>query len=255
MATRGRTRRIAALAVTSACVAGGAAASRSVAHAEGMAPPAATKPSSTGRPQPRVSPEPEVSAQGVRPEIVPLPARTQVRVGLVVGPALASDGEGRLAGHVELHLGLRADLLWWRAGPRDFGLGPFVEVATFAFDQGQFGAGLSALLPVHEAFPLVVSGGGHARIARDDLGPQPGFDTTLFWGARSFNHHGAYNLAGGLRVGYHHSFGVASSVLGTTVDEKIFSVAADLDGALLVLPFIYLVEALGGPSDDAAVIE
>lgn len=174
----------------------------------------------------------------------------QINASLLVGPVVSSGPDGAFGDHAELQLGLRGDLLFLRSRPDDFGLGPYLEASTFAFDQGQLGGGASFLLPVHDAFPFVISGGGHLRIAREDLGPRPGFDASVFWGARSFNYHGAYNMAGGLRVGYHHSFGV-SPAAGPTTDEKLLSITAQIDVVALGLPIVMLVDALRGPSDDA----
>lgn len=174
----------------------------------------------------------------------------QANASLLLGPAVSSGQDGAFGDHVEFQLGLRGDLLFLRSRPDDLGLGPYVEVSTFAFNQGQLGGGASFLIPVHDAFPLVLSGGGHLRLAREDIGPRPGFDASLFWGARSFNYHGVYNMAGGLRVGYHHSFGITPAD-GPTVDEKLLSISAQVDVVALGLPIVLLIDALRGPSEDA----
>jgi len=174
----------------------------------------------------------------------------QANASLLVGPVVSSGQDGGFGDHAELLLGLRGDLLFLRASPHDFGLGPYLEASTFAFDQGQLGSGASFLMPIHDVFPLVLSGGGHLRVAREDLGPRAGFDASLFWGARSFNYHGVYNMAGGLRVGYHHTFGVVPE-RGPAVDEKLLSITAQIDVVALGLPIVLLIDALRGPSSDA----
>lgn len=174
----------------------------------------------------------------------------QANASLLVGPVISSGQDGGFADHAELELGLRGDILFLRTGPEDFGLGPYLEASTFAFNQGQLGGGATFLIPVHDTFPLVFSGGGHLRLAREDLGPRPGFDASLFWGARSFNYHGAYNMAGGLRIAYHHTFGISPDV-GPTVDEKLLSISAQIDVVALGLPIVMLVDVLRGPSEDA----
>ena len=56
----------------------------------------------------------------------------QANASLSVGPVISSGQDGGFADHAELELGLRGDILFLRAGPEDFGLGPYLEASTFA---------------------------------------------------------------------------------------------------------------------------
>jgi hypothetical protein len=127
--------------------------------------------------------------------------------------------------------GLTADLLLLRERNRDFGIGPFVEISTSGFWDARFGGGVSALLPVSESFPLVVSLGvyDHA-LERAALGG------TVFWGARSYNFTGTYNYALGV-------YASAQRDLGGDRDS-VLSVGLEVDGFFLVAPFLLAVQAL-----------
>ena len=134
-----------------------------------------------------------------------------------------------------------------RDDPWDFGVGPYLELGTFAFDELQFGGGASVHLPIHETFPFVASVGPYARYGDDDFGLEPGIATALFWGSRSYNFHDNYIMAVGLSVGYRASFGESK--------ESALLVTAHVDIALLGLPFVALVGAIAGPTEEAARIE
>ena len=172
-------------------------------------------------------------------------ADPQGNVSLTIGAA--GVGEDRAPDHAEFHLGARGDIMFGRDDAWDFGLGPYVDIGTFAFDEFRFGGGASFHLPVHESFPLVLSAGPFARIGDDDFGLEPGLGAALFWGSRSYNFHGGYIMAAGLSVGYQH-------VLGDSNESAIF-VAAQIDLVVLGLPIIALVNLMRGPSPDAAPLE
>lgn len=176
----------------------------------------------------------------------PAGAEPQGNAGLLLGGG-GRGPKGRFWDVPVFHLGARGDVLFGRDGPHDFGLGPYAEVSTFAFDQVQFGGGASFLLPVDDIFPIVASLGGHGRWADDDLGWAPGIGGSLFFGTRSYNFHENYVMAAGLVVGLRHSFG--------TPDETVFHVGVQADFAAIAIPFIFLGEAIAGPSDEAAPID
>ena len=140
------------------------------------------------------------------------------------------------------HLGLHGDLMFLREDTRDFGLGPYLELQTLAFDELQFGGGASVLLPVIEWAPVVVSAGAYGRKGDDSFGLEPGVTGQVFWGSRSYNFHSNYVMAAGLvgqlRVG-----------LGDSRETSIV-IAAHLDFAALSLPFVFLFEAARGGSQD-----
>lgn len=95
-----------------------------------------------------------------------------------------------------MNLGLRFESLWFREGPKDFGLGPYVEARTASFGHADYGAGLLALLPVDQTFPIWFGGGVFAR--RENSAFSSGYNGFLAWGGRSFNHHSTYAMAFGL---------------------------------------------------------
>lgn len=172
----------------------------------------------------------------------PAHAEPQATAGLTVGVGAVGE-RGAFWDHGEFHLGLRSDVMFFREDPYDFGLGPYVELGTFAFDEFQFGGGATLHIPIHEHFPLVASVGGFGRVGDDDFGLDPGFAGALFWGSRSYNFHANYVLAAGLLVGYRQTFGQSQ--------ESTLLVAAQVDLAVLALPVIMLIDLARGPSEEA----
>lgn len=172
-------------------------------------------------------------------------AEPQATAGLTVGAA-GVGVERAVWSATVFHLGLRGDVLFGREGSHDFGVGPYAEVLTHAFDQVQVGAGLSGLLPVMESLPVVLSVGAYGRKGDDEYGFEPGVAAALFWGSRSYNFHSNYGMAIGLlaegRVGLGSS-GESSIVLG-----------AQLDLVLLAMPAIFLFQAAKGGSPEAAPV-
>jgi hypothetical protein len=173
-------------------------------------------------------------------------AEPQANAAITLGGAAVGE-RGEFWDDGEFHMGLRGDVLFGRDAVHDFGAGPFVEIATFAFDELQFGGGASLLLPVHESFPFILSAGAFGRIGDDDFGLEPGVSGSLFWGTRSYNFHANYVLAAGILVGYRQSLGESN--------ETALMIAAQVDLAVIGLPFIMLADAIRGPSPDAAAIE
>lgn len=173
-------------------------------------------------------------------------AEPQVNTGLTVGGA-AVGVDGGFFEQPEFVLGLKGDVMFGRDDPWDFGVGPYLELGTFAFDELQLGAGASVHLPIHETFPFVASVGPYARYGDDPFGLEPGIAAALFWGSRSYNFHDNYIMAVGLSVGYRASFGESKA--------SALLVNAHVDLALLGLPFVALVGAIAGPSEEAATID
>jgi hypothetical protein len=136
--------------------------------------------------------------------------------------------------------GLRGDVLFGRSRSLDFGAGPFADVTTMGFDDVRFGAGASALLPVHPFLPLVLSGGGYAR--KSELGWEPGIEGYVFFGSRSFNFHSSYGIAAGVIGGF--QFGLGDS------RESAIVIALQLDGQILLLPFAAAYQLVRGPAYD-----
>jgi hypothetical protein len=158
------------------------------------------------------------------------PARPQVSTGILTG--LCGLGEpGSFWSDSAWCNGLRADVLFGRARNSDFALGPYLQITTAGFWDARYGAGLSWLIPVSGDFPLILSvgTGGHKLDA-------PALEGFLFFGPRAYNFHALYSLSAGLLLGYQRDLGG---------DERSqLLVAAQIDGLLLVLPFLLAYRAL-----------
>lgn len=145
-----------------------------------------------------------------------------------------------------LHLGVRGDVIFGRANVTHLGFGPYGEVLTHAFDEIQLGTGGTLLLPIVDGFPLVVSAGAYGRYA-PGTGIEPGIATSLFWGPRSYNHHGVYNMAGGLLAQFRYGLGASG--------ETAVIISAQLDVVALSLPIQFLANAIRGGSPDTRPVK
>ncbi len=130
------------------------------------------------------------------------------------------------------HLGGRFDALFLREGPRDMALGPYVDVATAAFDTFESGGGVEWLIPI-DATAFILSAGAFARTSR--FGWEPGAAGTIFWGSRSFNYHSAYAVGAGLFT--QGRYGLGDGHQG----DVIFGAQIDLE--YFALPVVFLVNA------------
>jgi hypothetical protein len=126
---------------------------------------------------------------------------------------------------------LHADVLFLRQGGRDVGLGPSLRLGTARFDDLRLNAGLSVLLPVLASFPVVLEAGPHLRNL-----DQPGLFASAFFGLRSFNHYGHYEMATGLSVTAERSF--------TSGTPSALWITARIDGSWLALPFVFAYNAM-----------
>jgi hypothetical protein len=173
-----------------------------------------------------------LAVAGVLLLAAPAEAAPQTSVGLTIGPAIT---DLRTAPGLELHLGLRGDLLFFRSRETEMALGPYVDLATAAFDTVETGGGLEWLVPITREMPVILSVGALERHA-PGLGWNPGLESTVFLGSRSYNFDSAYSLcAGGFLQG---RYGVGDSkqadiILGAQIDLEVFA-----------LPFIALYTAL-----------
>ncbi len=127
-----------------------------------------------------------------------------------------------------VNMGLRFESLWFREGPRDFGIGPYVEARTASFGHADYGAGLVALLPTDQTFPLWFGGGAFAR--REDAAFFAGYNGFVAIGGRSFNHHGSYGMAYGLMFDARYHRGPVAGV------DLILTASIDLQA--LAYPFL-----------------
>jgi hypothetical protein len=168
-------------------------------------------------------------------------ADPQATVGLTIGDA-GVGYDRHFWTKNKFHLGLRSDVMFGRSKATDFGVGPYVEVLTHAFNEIQFGGGVSGLLPVLPAFPIVLSFGGYGRKARDMFPLEPGITGQLFFGSRSYNFHANYVMAVGL-------LGQMRYGLGRSKETSIV-ISAQIDLLVLALPVIFLINAARGGSHD-----
>ena len=163
----------------------------------------------------------------------PALAAPQVSAGLTTGAAL-TDLRAENGPRLAYHLGGRLDLLLLRDRADRMAVGPYVDVATAAFDTFETGGGLEWLVPAGDT-AFILSGGGFARTSR--FGWEPGVAGTVFWGSRSFNYHSTYSLGLGLflqgRYGLSNVGRQADAILGVQIDLQY-----------LALPFLFAYEAI-----------
>lgn len=159
----------------------------------------------------------------------PASAKPQWNAGLESGVC----GRGSSPGFQNLGWcnAVHGEVLFLRQSSRQVGLGPSLRLGSARFDDLRLDAGLSVLLPVWESFPLVLEAGPHLRNL-----DQPGFFTSVFFGLRSFNHYGHYEMAAGLSVTAERSF--------TTGTPSALWISARIDGSWIALPFVFAYNAL-----------
>ena len=177
-------------------------------------------------------------------------ADPQATVGLTLGAAGAGLNRS-IWQSTAFHLGIHGDVLFGRERNADFGIGPYAELLTNGFDEIQFGGGVSGLLPVLDTFPLVLSVGAYGRAATGGVGLQPalagfslepGLAAELFFGSRSYNFHAPYVMTAGL-------IGQMRYGLGPSRETSII-LGAQVDFAILSLPFVFLINAVRGGSPE-----
>ena len=159
-------------------------------------------------------------------------ARPQLTSGVTNGAALTDFRAGN-GPRLAYHLGGRLELLLLRDGPTDMAIGPYIDIATAAFDTFEGGGGVAWLVPTGPT-GFVLSAGGFARTSR--FGWEPGASGTIFWGSRSYNYHSTYAIGVGLFVQGRYGLGEGKQADG------ILGVQLDLE--YVALPFVFAYEAL-----------
>lgn len=162
----------------------------------------------------------------------PARADPQASLGLTVGGALRNVA-GADPEHGALHMGARADVLFFRSRGSDMGLGPYAEAATLGFDVLDVGGGVAWLVPLRDQLPFVFSGGAFARDVHGAW--LSGLDGTVFFGSRSYNFHSWYGLSAGV-------FAQAKWIPGVPAADLVLG--ARVDAELLALPWILLYQAV-----------
>jgi hypothetical protein len=160
-------------------------------------------------------------------------AAPQVSTSLVVGGGAAdlrANEPSKPRG--VFHLGAWADAIFLRQRSSDMGLGAYVHFDTTAFDTLSFGGGATWLVPLGSPV-LSLSAGALGRSSSRGL--EPALSTTLFFGSKSYNFHSLYGLTAGLFAQMRYGIGKSDQA------ELLFG--AQIDLAILALPFIYVVES------------
>lgn len=134
---------------------------------------------------------------------------------------------------------LRGEVLFGRAGPSSVGVGPALELGTAGFSDARFGGGATVLVPLDSALALGVTPGAYVRAAVG--GTEAGVSGRLFFGIHPSNIVGSYAMAGGLVLGVDRDVGASRS--------SALIASAQIDGLVLALPVILMVEWLRGPRD------
>ena len=162
-------------------------------------------------------------------------ARAQLSSGLEVGVAGLGDG-ARAWASTKLDLGVRLEAVYGREGPRDWGVGPLVQVRTPWFHGADYGAGLVVLAPVDPTFPLWFGAGGYERRLAGAW--SPGVSAFVGFGSRGFNYHSRYSMTYGFLIDVRATFGEVKSV------DTIACLDLDFEG--LLLPALYVIGLVRG---------
>ncbi len=168
------------------------------------------------------------------PLAAPTAARASAQVSASGQVGIVGVGEDSYWTRTKLDLGLRVEDVWLRERPTDFGIGPYVEARTAAFVYGDYGAGVVAILPIDQTFPLWVGAGGFAR--RQDQTWAPGVNAFVAWGGRSFNYDSAYAMAYGVILDVRAHGGELPGV------DTVLALSIDLEA--LALPWIFGINAV-----------
>jgi hypothetical protein len=163
-------------------------------------------------------------------------AETQVGSGIALG--VAGTGEPVAWSHTKFFGAVRGEALFGAASPGALRLGPALEVGTIGFSDLRVTAGPTLLVPLDEILALSLTPGAYART---NDGATFGLSSRAFFGVHPWNRVGSYAMSGGLLLGLDRDLGKAP--------ESAFVVAAQVDGMLLALPVILLIEWIRGPRD------
>jgi hypothetical protein len=158
---------------------------------------------------------------GVPEEVAAMP---QWNVGVTAAGCSRGYGDA-LASGIAFCGGVGGDVLFGRERAGDFGAGPYLAVGTAAFDDVRVSGGARWLVPAIEDFPVVISTGALVT----DAGAL-GFDASAFFGLRSYNFHGSYNVAAGVIGGAQRTFGEGSTT--------VLSLGVQVDALVLAAPFM-----------------
>lgn len=151
-------------------------------------------------------------------------AEPQVSGAVTTGVAF-TDLRAPNAPRVAYHLGGRFDALFLRDRAETMALGPYVDVATEAFDTFEGGGGLEWLVPAGGP-AFIFSAGAFARTSR--FGWEPGVAGTIFWGSKSYNYSSIYGIGAGLFLQGRYGFGdgkQTDAIAGVQIDLEYLALA------------------------------
>lgn len=177
-----------------------------------------------------------VYALGLSALALARPARgaPEWNAGVVAGVAGTSSGDALWDG-TAFHGAVRGDVLWGRRRWSSLGFGPSAEIGTVAFGDARFHLGATALLPIGSLLSVLVTPAAYARTADSATFGASG---RVLVGFRSLNHYGSYAMTGGLVLGIDQDLSAGT--------ERAVVIGAQIDGALLALPILFLVQSIRG---------
>ena len=152
----------------------------------------------------------------------------QINVGVLPAVAHASERGIGFFGAIA------ADTLFLRSLPDETGLGPRLEIASYAFDDLRVSFGPTALL-AGVPIDLQPALSGLLKVNEGQL--SGGLSARLFLGFRPYNHTHPYSAAIGLSAG-------VDQILWGSDDERLYLLALHLDAMWLSLPIVALISSL-----------
>jgi hypothetical protein len=135
---------------------------------------------------------------------------------LELAGGLHVDDEGN-TGPAYFALGGHTDVMLFRELSRSVGFGFTIDVQSHGFYDLLVAGGIGVLLPIHESFPIVLSGGAGI----DALTGTPSAFARIWWGDRNRNQTGLYSSSYGIFAEYVRDLsgdGVPTITAGASVD-------------------------------------
>jgi hypothetical protein len=165
-------------------------------------------------------------------------AEVNVQLDLAGGFPLSDAGE---AGDGLFYMGLGTDVALFRELSREVGFGFALRTGTRGFEDFLLLGGVEVILPVFDAFPIVLeSGAGFEAVS-----PEGMFYARIWWGARSHNMSSTYATGVGIFVQY------VRPLDGDGVPTLMFG--AGIDGFGVLWPLLWICEALAVDQGPAVV--
>jgi hypothetical protein len=169
-------------------------------------------------------------------------AEPEVTSNLVLGGGVLLSDDPELQGSFDasegvLRMGLTSAIIFLRESNRELGLGFYAELMTNSFHDILPGAGVTLVLPIHHAAPLVVSAGAHYDYDGEHAG---GVGGRLWWGAHNHNHYHVYNITLGLWIE------AKANLWGNR--EVIITAGVDIDLQVLFTPWLWFARWAHGPA-------